>query len=361
MSSTPDLSVVELASIFDNLVINNRCGFAALTLLCSEYLAHFTQDVDLFWTREVTEASILFLSNRYLPLLSTITQCHDRALSIAMVVFGVLQYLPWAAFSSLRTYALCGRHRLAVATIVFLLSSVPIGINFLHHCPSTALSTGSWFIGGSGEEMSVQDITPRHDCELDANHILIVTIASRVYLIAADLVVLVVTWWATYYGTGLRAIQPHCRPSFSHILLRDGMMYFLVLLTLNILHLLFTLLSISSESLVPVSYITIFTEPYVCSFNSRFVLPQAFTLYNITAILISRFIINLQEVNRGINYWQAESSALATASQSTINFAKVIGPLGSSLGLSDHGTETDVGGVENERAIGMDIETISRV
>ncbi|RPD53551.1 hypothetical protein L227DRAFT_513167, partial [Lentinus tigrinus ALCF2SS1-6] len=287
---------------------NSGSSSICLALLCSEYLAHFTQEVVLFWTSEITGASVLFLSNRYLPLLSTITQM------VALVPMS-RQVCRWLSFSSLRTYALCSRHRLAVATIVFLLSSVPIGINFSRY---------RW--------LSSTTVPVLH-----------FTIASRVSLIAADLVVLVVTWRATYYGTGLRAIQPHCRPSFSHILLRDGEHSLSqVLLTLNILHLLFTLLSISSESLVPVSYITIFTEP-------------------ITAILISRFIINLQEVNRGIDHSQAESSALATASQSTIDFAKVVGPLGSSLGLSDDRTETDVGGVENERAPGMVIETVSRM
>ncbi|TFK78517.1 hypothetical protein K466DRAFT_606914 [Polyporus arcularius HHB13444] len=352
--SSPGPSIVELASIFENLVVNNRCGFAALALLCWEYMAHFTQEVNMFWGCKVTGASVLFLSNRYLPLLSmikvgntlkdVIAASHSglscAALVKAMVAFVVLQYIPWAAFSGLRTYALCGHHRWAVATAVFLLSSVPVGINFSRY--RWLSSTTVPILHCLPEVLVPQEL---------GNKCRYLTIVSRVCLIAADLIVLVVTWRATYYGTKLRAIKVYRRRSFSDILLRDGTIYFLVLLTLNVLHLLFTMLSFSFESLVPVSYVTIFTEP-------------------ITAILISRFILNLQDVNRDLDRLRSESSDLATALESSIDFAKIIGPLGSSL-ISSYGvnTETGIGDetadevtmAEEGTETGMEIETVARV
>ena len=77
--------------------ISNRCGFAALSkstaiigavrddlywltsafctafVLC-EYFLHLPREVELFWKKGVTGASVLFLSNRYTSLLSAVIQ-----------------------------------------------------------------------------------------------------------------------------------------------------------------------------------------------------------------------------------------------------------------------------------------------
>ncbi len=128
------------------------------------------------------------------------------------------------------------------------------------------------------------------------------------------------------------------------------------------------LYQINYESLVPVSYVTIFTEPYVvssssCTFRSS---QSGVLLCSITAILISRFILDLQEVNRGLVRLHSD---LETAPQSSVNFAKIIGPLGSSLVSSHDGTETTIGDeiaeeetiAQKETDTGMEIETVARV
>ncbi|TFK80165.1 hypothetical protein K466DRAFT_392183 [Polyporus arcularius HHB13444] len=138
-------------------------------------------------------------------------------LTNAIAAFSVLQYIPWAAFACLRTYALCEHHCWTVATVVFLLSSVPIGTNFSRY---------RWL---GSTTIPVLSCLPE----------------------AAIPEELVVTWRATYYGSKAQASGVTRRPSFSNVLLQDGTIYFL--------------------------YVTIFTEP-------------------ITAILISRFILDLQEV-----------------------------------------------------------------
>ncbi|RDX55024.1 hypothetical protein OH76DRAFT_1397365 [Lentinus brumalis] len=214
---SPSPSIVELASVFENLVTNNRCEFAAFALLLAEYVAYFTQEVDLFWGSKVTGASILFLSNRYMSLLSMIIQTVTSipmspqscaTLTNVIAAFSVLQYIPWAAFSCLRTYALCEHHRLTVATVVFLLSLVPIGTNFSRYrwLGSTTITVLSCLPEAAiPEELGKQ-----------------FTIATRVSLIAADLIVLVVTWRATYYGSKAQASGITRRPSFSYVLRQDG-------------------------------------------------------------------------------------------------------------------------------------------
>lgn len=55
-----------------------------------------------------------------------------------------------------------------------------------------------------------------------------VTIISRSSLIASDLIVIVVTWLATYKTTRLARVAGHkSRMTLSVLLLRDGMIYFM--------------------------------------------------------------------------------------------------------------------------------------
>ena len=57
---------------------------------------------------------------------------------------------------------------------------------------------------------------------------LAVTIISRSSLIASDLIVIVVTWFATYKTTKLARASGHkARMTLSVLLLRDGMIYFM--------------------------------------------------------------------------------------------------------------------------------------
>ncbi|RPD59958.1 hypothetical protein L227DRAFT_575959 [Lentinus tigrinus ALCF2SS1-6] len=295
------------SSVFDSVVTANRCGIAAFTLVLCEYFVHLPREVELFWKRRVTGASVLFLSNRYLMPLSELVQIltygpmsEKSCANITDIIPAItlLPYFPWAAFSALRTYALCGRHfGLPVGILVLLLSSVPIGVNFVDY---RWLSSTADPVLGCLEQVA----EPPH---LRKNF----TIASRTCLIASDLVVLCVTWRATYRATRLaRVTGKKSKDTFSGTLLRDGTIYFLTLVTLNTLHLLFTVLSIASNTPIAVSYITIFTEP-------------------ITSILVSRFILNLQEVNQTIS---PELTSLS-AGQSSIYFTKtrIIGSLGSSL------------------------------
>ncbi|RPD71912.1 hypothetical protein L226DRAFT_615200 [Lentinus tigrinus ALCF2SS1-7] len=327
-----------MSDLFENALTSNRCGLAALTLIVCEYFVLLPREVDLFWKRRATGASVLFLSNRYSSLLSEVIQNAAIAsmsdqrcvilptlmrcvvteissqfscanLNNATITIALLQYFPWAAFSALRTYALC-RHGvgLLLGIFVFLLSSVPIAINFARY---RWLSSATIPMSGCFAQInvSVQLYKERSypadlsDSLVAATDLLPVTIISRVCFIAADLIVLGVTLRATYRTTRMaRVIGKQGKHTFSGTLLLDGAMYFAILVTLNILHLLFTMLSISFNSLTSISYVTIFTEP-------------------ITAVLISRFILDLQEVE----------SHRTDPQLSTIKFTKVLGSLSAPL------------------------------
>ena len=93
------------------------------------------------------------------------------------------------------------------------------------------------------------------------------------------------------------------------------------------------------------SYIVQFTEPYVSTRSTRDVLADVpiFWSYRITAILVSRFLLNLQEANH--KTWDSSQSLphLDMLSQrDTLQFAdRVIGPLGSSLSATNGMSDAD--------------------
>ncbi|RPD58170.1 hypothetical protein L226DRAFT_536853 [Lentinus tigrinus ALCF2SS1-7] len=176
---------------------------------------------------------------------------------------------------------------------------MPIGINLAryHWLSSTMLPT----IGCFGKVDTPLQVTRDF------------TIISRTCLIVADLIVLGVTWHGTYRTTQLVRVAAgeQSKHTYSGTLLRDGTTYFLILALLNVLHLLFTMLSITSDALQPASFVTIFSDP-------------------ITSILVSRFLIDLQEVHR---YRADPQLSSLSSSQGSLQFAtsRAIGSLGESL------------------------------
>ncbi|TFK85283.1 hypothetical protein K466DRAFT_495031, partial [Polyporus arcularius HHB13444] len=118
-----------------------------------------------------------------------------------------------------------------------------------------------------------------------AEHLLIqairtVIIISRVPLVVADILLIYVTWVKLSSREALRGIRQSRRPSLSDVLFCDGMpvFYDFVLFILNALHLILSLTSLEIDD-DGASYVTNFTGP-------------------LTAILVSRFLLDLQEANR---------------------------------------------------------------
>ncbi|KAI0676158.1 hypothetical protein C8Q78DRAFT_1008323 [Trametes maxima] len=306
-----------LIAYYDSIFVENCCGFASISYLLYEYFVTFDLEVAYFWGRKVTGATVLFFCNRYLPLIVNVVSLVGLAPLTArgcdvMVhlspMLDILQYIPWAIFAGLRVFALGGRHWL-LPLVVLLLSLVPVGINLYFY---TTLRSINDPIFGCEASRDIPPALARRN-----------TIASRSCLMAADLLVILMTWHAMH---GSRKLNREVlgRPSFAETLLRDGTIYFVwvlaslvredyrltslrTLLILNALHLTFTLLPLINGSLSPVSYVTLFTEP-------------------ITAVLVSRFLLNLQAVNQ-----RAVDVNSTMLHGGTIDFERVVGSLGGSL------------------------------
>ncbi|TFK81238.1 hypothetical protein K466DRAFT_604664 [Polyporus arcularius HHB13444] len=343
MSSSEEANAIAADDL--TFLISNYFANAGSGLVVYEYMMTFGREVELFWTGRLTGAAILFFFNRYLSLVVDVyglleNICPDVARSSKAL--DILQYFPWAVFSALRAFALTKHWPLA--TFIFLLSMVPLGVNFAHFAFNSTgenFFTGCLTSDGVSSDLAKQCVSsvcvrlpgarPTPDpvysnCNLDVRDLYYayteyrgygltgaaaqVTIASRTCLITADLLLIYVTWFNMYRRTGPR--HPGVRNRFLHILLRDGTIYFVVLAVLNTLHLTLSLLSIE-YAISNISYVTQFSEP-------------------LTTILISRFLMHLQAANRRVLHLSSLDSTLAASSRSdTLIFQRVVGTLGESL------------------------------
>ncbi|KAH9896100.1 hypothetical protein C8Q73DRAFT_789883 [Cubamyces lactineus] len=260
---------VESAEIADRsfLFLANVALFAEATLIFYEYGITINNEVRLIWRRKVTGASVLFVLNRYIMIMDNIItlasfpamsnrnshlnvpiRCY--ALAWIDVVLNLLPYFVWNAFSTMRVYAISGRDW-RIAALVCILMLGPI-ISNIYNIPF---------------EFPV-NMPPPYGCSFD-NSVSLATHAI-VPLMAGDAIVILVTWWKTYK---LKKAADEARITISlvDLLLRDGSVYFATMLVVNSLH-------IMMNYVVKISFLGDVADV-------------------ITSILISRFIMNLRDID----------------------------------------------------------------
>ncbi|KAI0675651.1 hypothetical protein C8Q78DRAFT_1005790 [Trametes maxima] len=301
MSSQAGPEVAQITELYSTVFTVNCCGCSVLALLVYEYLLTLDQEIRLFWKRKFTTASALFFVIRYWTLINydlvgASTLARICALLIkAQAGITIFQYIPWAAFSALRVLALSGM-RWTLAAIVFALGSGPAIVNFTEY---------RYGITGANRELCTPSL---------------VSSVSRTSLIVSDILVIIVTIVGTWRRGSVHIGRPG-KSSLGDVLLYNGAR---VLLILNILQVVLTHLSLGTVS-QQASYITTISEP-------------------LTAIFISRFLIDLQAANRssaelGTHTFGSLPPGIDTdggADAGTLRFAsRVIGPLGASTRLDD--------------------------
>ncbi|KAI0701124.1 hypothetical protein C8T65DRAFT_741821 [Cerioporus squamosus] len=227
-----------------------------------------------------------------------------------------LNYIPWALFSALRAFALSGRNW-TIGLLVLVLSMVPVGLNFATARwaevildPQFGCYEASTISPTISKFFQLSRITARAVFNVRNA----VTILSRTSLILADLIVIVVTWTATYRTTMIARQGAISQSSLSVLFLRDGLVYFIVLLIINVLHLAFSTSTILA-AIGTISDISILFEP-------------------ISAVLVSRFLLNLQQANRRLVNQYSTSTTTERGTTSSIRFDRAVGSLGNSIILS---------------------------
>ncbi|KAI0942142.1 hypothetical protein AcV7_002659 [Taiwanofungus camphoratus] len=206
------------------------------------------------------------------------------------------------AFSAVRVYAISNRDW-RFSCIVFVLGLIPVATNIYQYSQSKLVASQG----------------------ICSAIFTIITIVTRVFAIAVDTFAVCVTLHATY-GVKRLAVKAKANVSIVTLLLRDGTIYFSVLLALN------------------VTQMVLFATT---SFGDFGLLIDV-----LTSILLSRFFLNLRQV-----YLSRGDNDIQLSQMSDLRFAsKIVGNMGAPL---NHGpsafdiAETpDVGSSADEVAAG---------
>ncbi|TFK80323.1 hypothetical protein K466DRAFT_637748, partial [Polyporus arcularius HHB13444] len=242
-----------------------------IVLFIYDSLVILDREVACFWTVRRTGASPLFFANKWISMTVFVMESSEMTMDVrscsmygmALLAVEALQFVPWAAFSALRAYGL-SRSKL-LGLLVLVLSMGPVAGNLAIYGYQLSGENILWFGCHRSDSATVSLIHT-------------VVISARIPLIIADVILIYITWSQLRCRDALNEIRQSKRLSLSNVLFRDGTHVFRVLFVLNVLHLVFTVtsLALSDEG---TSYVTIFTGP-------------------ITAIIVSRFLLDLQEANQ---------------------------------------------------------------
>ncbi|KAM5536576.1 hypothetical protein V8D89_009671 [Ganoderma adspersum] len=319
MSSQSDSAAAEVIALASVLYQAYHCILGSTCFLIYDYVITFGREVNLFWTHKYTGASVLFFLNRYVTLvwnimgLAQLGQISEQPLMwtsflticscpVYYKVFSAIsysQYIIWAAFSGLRAYALSRSRVLAI--FLFVLASVPAGINYAQFRFGLTGVTDPDF--GC---FSSTNLTHKLAVNPTKRSLQTVVISSRTCLITTDTILLVLTWATLGRRDAASKFNLNSRWSLSTIMFRDGT----VLLSLNVLHLAFTLSTTFGHL---ISNISLFED-------------------EITAVLVSRFLLDLQTANqRSLKLGSSDPLHLSTRSfdgGGSVAFARIVGSLG---------------------------------
>ncbi|OSC99078.1 hypothetical protein PYCCODRAFT_1427422 [Trametes coccinea BRFM310] len=271
-----------IEEVFECFAVN-CVNLAVFVLLLFEHLITLECEVRFAWCRKLSWARVILLVNRYVSLLYFLLSLAPLLPEINSLLYGAqLHDVGHAPSSILRLGS--GNNRL-VTCIVVLLALVPVATNLYL------------------EDMSSVQYTPDGVCTLTTSftptmfHNWTVTILTRASLIASEAIVIVVTWMKTCrrVHAGTLPTTPGGTPmTFTRLVLREGIVYFCVVLSLNIVQLVFTFLEGSTLAL-------------------------ALQILDVlTPILISRFYFNLGELK---DQEAAASTLPSVHSTTTLRFA----------------------------------------
>ncbi|KAI0640671.1 hypothetical protein C8Q79DRAFT_920877, partial [Trametes meyenii] len=282
-----------------------------LAFLCYDFLLTLDREVELFWSRGLNGASVLFFVTRYWTLFLyvvvdsiTFVQLSDTCFfnltyiisscayaTRVQAVLGILQYLPFAAFSALRVLAL-SRMNWPLAVVVLILSIGPAITNFAR-----------FGLGITGSNVATIGCQPTVNVTVLQGKIL--SVVSRTTLIIADLLVIIVTVFATR-NRGTAPLRRLRRSSLGDVLFYNGP----VLLVFNVLQVVLTHISIGPP---------------------KHELTRCFAV-SLTAIFVCRFLCDLQTASKN-SIELGESGTLQSSSEEveSLGFARVLGSLGASV------------------------------
>ncbi|KAI0357260.1 hypothetical protein OH77DRAFT_1435943 [Trametes cingulata] len=297
--------------------IEDCANFAQAALIFYEYFITFASEIRLIWRRKITGASVIFFLNRYIMVFQNgitvasywpLPNLSCDALAWMDIVLSLLPYFVWNGWYQSTVFW-------ASVSLSLTLSMRPLN----EGCADWALAFAT----------TPENMPPPYNCNVNNTVSIAVdnklVLVSRLTLIAADSIVLIVTWWKTY-RLKKAADAARVKTSIVDLLLRDGTIYFGCVVR-------HSLFSASSTMLVLNLLHIMINHVEQVSFMGDIISV-------LTSILVSRFIMNLRDIDGkdtgqisrteggavdGIGTWHAGPGAegwTASEQRGTIVFAR---------------------------------------
>ncbi|EMD31599.1 hypothetical protein CERSUDRAFT_78046 [Gelatoporia subvermispora B] len=245
--------------LVDQIIEFVNSGVCNTTLMLYDHVCTVAQEVQFIWGSELTSTIVLFYANRWLILVYAILTVVDRFTSPKSTVvvpevrspytFSTrirIVHLPFdsqlccaglyvlcsrfmpvcalgsnsqasAAFSGIRVYALSGGSRFP-SLVVTLLNLVPVGTNAYGYFYRNSFQLLTFPVLGA-QCLQSWNISKTTEIRLETG--------TRVPIIIADSIVLMLTWWKTW-ATIRMACEHKVKVPLMILLLRDGTLYFML-------------------------------------------------------------------------------------------------------------------------------------
>ncbi|PIL32969.1 hypothetical protein GSI_05087 [Ganoderma sinense ZZ0214-1] len=281
--STDHVTAQEISDLRTSLY----CGYAVFALLVYDWLLCLGREVRFIWRwhSRATGSSLVYAVSRYAVIISNLLSI------LTAYPMSDLRYLAgrrfigtiaFGAFSALRAYALSDRSKLFAAIIILLALPPPV-MTIIQGSKSEFQNLPSPFNCSISSSLSpTLSIRGSYGVDLVLRWMVLmpvgtVNLVSRAAQLAAELLVVAITWWYTYQLYHVWQDSLKVGRSFSSLLIYNGSIYFLFFSTWYIIDIVFNTAPVSSEALnVDSLLLTTFYDP-------------------ITSILVCRFILALRQ------------------------------------------------------------------
>ncbi|KAI0728325.1 hypothetical protein C8Q72DRAFT_795330 [Fomitopsis betulina] len=230
--STMSLSPSEQVLNAQQIGLTAYMSVAFSTVIFYDHIITTADEIDYIWRgkHRFNGASYIFLANRLAALVYGVgllaqifnwdTKLGCIIVSLVFYASNIVLYLVATVFSALRAYAISGEVSL-VAGLVFALGLGPVCINTYE-----VIASSSFFVIWTGN-IPVCAQASRYNVKVAQT----LYCVSGALAILSDMIVIAVTWYRTHtFGKQAR----HNRTPFMRMILRDGTMYFVTMLILNI-------------------------------------------------------------------------------------------------------------------------------
>ncbi|RDX47980.1 hypothetical protein OH76DRAFT_1419224 [Lentinus brumalis] len=259
MSSTPEIETTQIIAIYDTLLAHRRSRELQATsnpgtldiavFLLYDCIITCDREIALFWTSQMSGASVLFFMIKYgtilyevLCIIAFLPTMSSKGCDV-LVRFAAfienLRFLPLAAFAAMRGYALT--RSWAITTIIFTLSLIPLVINMIQYGLGVRGVLDS--IMGCGEDIK---FTPTEAIMLDYR---------RLPPGCGDV---------AYFGGWAAASSLPCAifevPDRHHVV-ECRVTPYSILTILNVLHFAFSVADVARDGASSISYITLVIDP----------------------------------------------------------------------------------------------------